>query len=110
MPSCDQTLLRVGGNPYMRCVRSIAGSRPPIDGTGATQAHWRKSATPGRTSGVADFPLAALKKNPAKGEAGPRWPRYAEDGKRAAEACLGRAKRPAGSGFFWARARPVPLE
>jgi len=39
----------------------------------------------------------AVQKNPAKRKAGLRWPRYAEDGKRAAEACVGCAKRLDGS-------------
>src|SRR5215510_4377019 len=45
------------------------------------------------------------KKSPAKGEAGLRWPRYAEDGKHAPEACVGRSKRPAGFGFLPPRLR-----
>src|SRR5438876_807174 len=55
--------------------------------------------------------LCQIKKNPAKGEAGPRWPRYAEDGKHAPEACVGSARQPNGlifcnlPGWF-----PVPLQ
>jgi hypothetical protein len=51
--------------------------------------------------------LAALKKNPAKGAAGPRWPRYAEDGKRAAEACSW-SRQTAGRFWFFDLSVPIP--